>query len=82
MARRRDVKSTVYAAVFSPLAARVEQVPVLRANGEPADAAGIKVTLTSGDTLHALANYEAAGVPVRLGTCTTSDRFGTDFSSK
>ena len=68
MARRAGVRQTDFVAAFSPKVKDVEQVAVTRADGKPADAVGVEVTLEDGKTFRAIANFEPEGVEVRLGS--------------
>ena len=79
MVRRRDVKRTDVVALLSLGVARVEQLPVARGDGKPADAVGLEVTLRDGRALHAIVSYEADGAEVRLGDLSTRGRFATDY---
>jgi hypothetical protein len=80
MVRRTGIKETDFLAAFSPHVKHVEAAPVTRADGKPADAAGMIVTLEDGRTFRAIANYEPDGVEVRLGTLRTAQRFATDYA--
>jgi hypothetical protein len=79
MARRRDVMQTDYAAVLSDQVQRIERLPVKTADGQDAEAAGVRITLADGRSFHALVNYEDAGRTVTCGPLTTSKRFATDY---
>ncbi|MCZ7645252.1 MAG: hypothetical protein M5U26_08210 [Planctomycetota bacterium] len=79
MVRRKGVTKTDFAAFFSTETESIESAPVAKADGSPADAAGVKVTLKGGKSFHALVSYEPAGTEVVLGTLKTKARFATDF---
>jgi hypothetical protein len=79
MARRTGVKATDFVALFSLDAKSIERVPVARADGKPADAVGVEVTLDDGKTFHAVVNYEPEGTEVVLGDLRTKERFATDY---
>jgi hypothetical protein len=78
MVRRKDARCTDFIAAFSSQVRQVEQVPVKRSTGRPADAVGFKVRLESGRTFAGIANYEPQGVTVQLGELRTSKRFACD----
>jgi hypothetical protein len=78
--RRPDTRATDYVAFFSRKTKSVERVPVKRADGKPADAVGVKVTLTDGKTFHALVSYEPEGTEVVVGDLRTKERFATDYA--
>jgi hypothetical protein len=79
MARRANVRQTDFIAAFSPAVKEVRQTAVVRADGKPADAVGVEVTLEGGRTFRAVANFEPEGVEVRLGELRTKGRFATDY---
>jgi hypothetical protein len=79
MVRRQGVRRTDFIALISKQGKTVEQLPVTTKDGKEADAVGVKITLTNGKTFHAIINYEPAGVEVKLGALTTTERFATDY---
>jgi len=79
MVRRRKAARADYVAVFSKDAKAVERVAVTKADGSPADAIGVKVTLAGGKVFHAIVNHAPAGTEVRLGKLKTAARFATDY---
>ena len=79
MVRRKNVKRTDYVGLFSADTKAIEKVPVQKADGQPADAVGVKITLKNGTVFHALVNYESEGTQVKLGSLKTKERFATDY---
>jgi hypothetical protein len=79
MVRRRGVSQTSFIAAFSPKVRAVEQLPVHRPDGSPAQATGVRITLQDGGTLEAIANYEGEGIEVRLGGLKTRQRFAASM---
>ena len=78
MVRRRNVARTEFVAFYGKGAQAVEAVPVVAADGRPADAAGARVTLADGRMFHAVVNGQP-GKEVRLGPLSTKQRFATDY---
>ena len=81
MARRAGSRQADFLVAFSPRIKQVEARPVTRADGKPADALGVEVTLDDGKTFQAIANFEPEGVEVRCGNLKTTRRFATDHPS-
>ena len=79
MVRRQGVRKADFIALVSKKGQTVEQLSVTTKDGKEADAVGVKITLTAGKTFHAIVNHEPAGVEVRLGDLTTTERFTTDY---
>lgn len=78
MARRENVKQTDWRVAFSKEIKEIKQRVVSRADGKEANAIGVEILLNNGKTFQAIANFEAEGVEVRLGTLKTLKRFATD----
>ncbi len=79
MVRRRNVAATDYVALFSADAQSIVRLPVKTADGQPADAVGLKVTLRDGKSFHVIVNAESAKSEVRLDGLITSGPFATDY---
>lgn len=80
MARRAGVRQADFLVAFSPAIKQIEARPVTRADGKPAEALGVEVTLDDGKTFLALANFEPEGVEVRCRNLKTTRRFATDYA--
>lgn len=79
MVRRPNVKQTDYVTTFSPDVKSIESLPITTADGKPANAIGVRVTLNDGPAFSTIVNYEPAGVVVVLGALKTNERFATDY---
>jgi hypothetical protein len=79
MLRRRNVKETDFVVLFSGDTKALKRAAVTKADGTPADAIGVRVTLADGQTFHAVVNYEPKGAEVVLGDLRTKERFATDY---
>jgi hypothetical protein len=82
MVRRAKTKQTDFVAFISTGTKSIEPVPVRRADGQAADAVGVRITLQDGRTFRAVASYEAPGTEVLIEGLKTDQRFGTDYESR
>ncbi len=79
MVRRRNVHTTDFVAFFSPDTQSIERLPVTTADGQPADAVGLKITLKDGKTFQVIVNDEPTGKEVLLGGLATRECFTCDY---
>jgi len=76
--RRSNIRQTEFIAALSTGLESVERVPVKKADGKPADAVGVKITLADGTSFRAIVNYEPEGTTVGVDGLRTQARFASE----
>jgi hypothetical protein len=82
MVRRRNVAATDYVALFSADAQSIERLPVKTADGQAADAVGLKVTLKNGTSFSVIVNDEPTKDEVTLNRLATRQCFASDYDEE
>ena len=82
MVRRKAVKQTDFAAAFGKNVRSVQTVGVTTADGQPADAVGVRLVLKDGTVVHAIVNYGPQDADVALGKLRTTARFISDLANE